>query len=89
MRKNAALFALAALVAGAAAAREVGSIAGNGAGIVLFDDRRDCPEGTASALYLDANGPVRGCWFDLHDHVWMWFQDGDTYGVPKSRVTYK
>lgn len=84
----AAALALAS-AAGTAAAKEVGSIAGAGAGIVLFDEQRDCPAGTTSALYLDPNVVVRGCWFEAHGHVWMWFKDGDTYGVPRDRVTFK
>lgn len=84
-----ALALAAAVLPGRAAAKEVGSIAGNGAGIVLFDDQRDCPAGATSALYLDPNVVVRGCWFEAHGHVWMWFKDGDTYGVPRERVTFK
>lgn len=91
MKSTAALVCatLALATAGPAAAKEVGSIAGNGAGIVLFDEQRDCPAGTTSALYLDPNVVVRGCWFEAHGHVWMWFKDGDTYGVPRERVTFK
>jgi hypothetical protein len=86
--KRSAVVLLAALAAGAACAKEVGSIAGRGAGIVLFDDRMGCPEGTTSALYLDSRLKVRGCWFEAHEHVWLWFEDGDTYGIPKRLITF-
>lgn len=82
---NRLVLLLAALSALPVAAKEVGSLAGQGAGIVIFDEQKACPSGSSAALYVDARQRVTGCWFEAHDRIWLFFEDGDNWAFPKTQ----
>lgn len=86
---KAALVLAAALLALPVAAREVGVARGPSMGIVLYDERGSCPAGATKALWVEAQGQVPGCWFEAHGRIWLFWDDGDHHGIPRTAFKFE
>ncbi len=56
------------------------------ADLVLSDESGDCASGTklAAIFYKDGSPPIRGCWFEAQQRIWVLWEDGDLLGYRKA-----
>ena len=87
--KSLLLVAALAVAAAPAAAREVAVAKAPGVGILLFDDKGACPDGSTRSLWVQAEGKVPGCWFEKHERIWLFWDDGDHHGIPRQAFKFE
>jgi hypothetical protein len=85
----AALAAAAQLAPLPAQARMVGMADGGAVLLRLYDDKAACPAGTSLARWTQREGEVEGCWFSMHDRVWIFWNDGDHHGIPRQAFRFE
>ena len=83
MRMFCAFLLLVSLTVSAGAKEVARYTASDSAALSLTDVQDGCPDGTNRFFYIGPARPkpVPGCWFELHDHIWLWDVEGEVHGA--------